>query len=298
MPHSLTPFLQPTLFAGILGTLLAMTGEVYAKFKRHRSGYGTIFHSVNGKPVDLARIRLVDTHGLTVASAVTDAYGHYRLTAAPGEYVVDVLKPGYVFPSFFLKQHRRSKMYDNVLSSSRIKIKDYGIITKNIPIDPVEGMSTHSKVFRRWIVLSDNVQLAIAYASPVFATIYPLASKKPLIPWLIYAVFVLITLWRIVTFQPGKPAYGTVKDAKSGEPITRVVIRLFDAQFNKVLNTQITSPKGRYAFLVNRGSYYMTLQKAGYKPVRLNYPNITKDSYPLATNVQMKPTGNTPSADG
>jgi len=89
-------------------------------------------------------------------------------------------------------------------------------------------------------------------------------------------------------FSPGKPPYGTITDAKSGKPIPKVVIRLFDAKFNKLLTTQITSDKGRYAMLVNRGAYYMTMKAEGYKQVRLNFPNITKDSYPLATNVKMK----------
>lgn len=283
--------IHPLIFTGMLGAILVITRPVYAKFKRNRSGYGIIFHSLNGKPIDLARIRLVDTHGLTVASAVTDAYGHYRLVAAPGEYTVDVLKKDFVFPSIFLKQNRRSTMYDNVLASSRIKIRDYGIITKNIPIDPAEGMTSRSRVFRRWIILSDNAQLVIAFMTAIVAIAYPILFPKTVALWLIYIIFISIIVYRLITFRPGKPAYGTVNDAETGEPISRVIIRLFDAQFNKLLSTQVTSPKGRYAFLVNRGSYYMTLQKEGYKLVRLNYPNITKDSYPLAVNVQMKPAG-------
>ncbi len=295
MPSIIAFMLQPTIihpliFTGMLGIVLVITRPVYAKFKRNRSGYGIVFHSLNGKPIDLARIRLVDTHGLTVASAVTDAYGHYRLVTAPGEYTVDVLKKDFVFPSIFLKQNRRSTMYDNVLASSRIKIRDYGIITKNIPIDPSEGMTSRSRVFRRWIILSDNAQLVIAFTSAIVAIAYPIIFPKSIVLWLIYIAFISIVVYRLITFRPGKPAYGTVNDVQTNEPITRVIIRLFDAQFNKLLSTQVTSPKGRYAFLVNRGSYYMTLQKEGYKTLRLNYPNITKDSYPLAANVRMKPT--------
>lgn len=277
----------PLTFAAFSTFVVLITHPAYAKFNRSKSGFGTVFHSITGKPVDLARIRLVDIHGLTVTSAVTDKYGHYRLTGIPGEYTVDVLKPGYAFPSVFLKEYKRSKMYDNVLSSQKIKIKDYGIITKNIPLDPLNESLKSSKVFSRWFILSDNVQLSISYLSILFV-LYPILAPTHYLAWAIFAIHFGILFYRIVNFRPGKPQFGTITDAQTHEPIEQTVIRLFDAPFNKILNTQITSAKGRYAFLVNKGSYYMTLQKEGYKPVRLNFPNITKDSYPLATDVKMK----------
>lgn len=277
----------PIFFTALSGIVLTISHPVQAKFNRSKSGFGTVFNSMNGKPVDLARIRLVDIHGLTVASAVTDRSGHYRLTGLPGEFTVDVLKPNYIFPSIFLKEFRRSKMYENVLSSQKIKIKDYGIITKNIPIDPINETNRYSKIFSRWLIISDNVQLLISYLS-IFFVLYPILYPTHYFAWLILAIHLFVIFYRIVNFRPGKPQFGTIADAQDGSPIEKVVIRLFDASFNKILNTQITSIKGRYAFLVNKGSYYMTLQKEGYKPVRLNYPNITRDSYPLATNVKMK----------
>lgn len=281
----------PLIFAAFSAATLSITHRVYAKFNRSKSGFGTVFHSVTGKPIDLARIRLVDIHGLTVTSAVTDRYGHYRLTGIPGEFTVDVLKPGYVFPSVYLKAYKRSKLYENVLSSQKIKIKDYGIITKNIPMDPAGESPRSSRVFSRWLILSDNAQLSISYLS-IFFVLYPILIPSHTVAWIIFAIHLIILMHRVFTFKPGKPQFGTVTDTASGAAIEQVIIRLFDASFNKILNTQITSPKGRYAFLVNKGSYYMTLQKEGYKPVRLNFPNITKDSYPLATNVRMKKTSN------
>lgn len=274
-------------YAIVLAFILWITNEVYRKFRTSKSGYGTIFDSVTGKPIDLARVRLVDIHGLTVASAVTDRYGHYRLAGSPGEFTLDVLKPDYEFPSRFLKQFKRSRMYDNVLSSKKIKIKDYGIVTKNIPIDAV-GDKRRSKVFSKWIILSDNAQLAIAYVGPLVAWVYPAYITKTPGVWLLYGTYISITAIRVIGFRPSKPQFGTVTDANTGEPIERAVIRLFDSRFNKVLNTQMTSGKGRYAFLVNKGSYYLTMEKEGYKTLRLNLPSISKDSYPLATDVRME----------
>ncbi len=288
--------IQPDVFGSvvfifILCLILRITKPVYVKFKRRKSGFGTVFNSVTGKPVDLARIRLVDEHGLTVASAVTDNYGHYRLTVMPGEYTVEVTKPGFVFPSAFVKARKISTTYYSILPARRIRIKDHGIVTKNIAVDPTDGMKKRSKVFKSGIVLNDNLLLAIAYISPFVAGIYPFLRRTSIALWAILAAYIVVLTYRLTHFTPGKPAYGVITDAKTGEPLERVVVRLFDGKFNKVLYTQITSVKGRYAFLVNRGAYYMTLKKEGYKPIRLNFPNITKDSYPLATNVKMKKSG-------
>ena len=274
-------------YFGILLFLLGITRPVYQKFKKDKAGFGTVFDSITGKPIDLARIRLVDVHGLTTTSAVTDRYGHYRLNAAPGEYTIDISKPGYQFPSRFMQKRDKSKMYDNILPSRKIRIKDYGIITKNIPIDDLKATGRRSKVFSRWIALGDNAQLITAYLSPFILIFYPMI-RMSIYAWIAYALFVLIVFYRIVSFRPGRPQYGTLKDAKTKQPIQKAVLRLYDAKFNKVLQTQVTSPKGRYAFLVNRGSYYLTIQKNGYRTLRLNFPNITRDSYPLATNIQMK----------
>lgn len=279
----------PIAYAGVLVFLFIITSRVYAKFSKSKSGFGTVFNSITGKPIDLARVRLIDIHGLTVASAVTDEYGHYRLTGMPGEFMIAVSKPGFVFPSIFLKSANKSKKFENIIRSQKIKIRDYGIITKNIPMDPLQGMKNRSKVFSRWIVLSDNAQIVISVATPLIAWIYPFISGQ-WIHWLFFTIYTVANLLRIISFRPAKPQFGTVKDAQTGKPLERVILRLFDSKFNRVLNTQVTTAKGRYAFLVNQGSYYMALKKDGYRTLRINFPDITKNSYPLATDVQMKPS--------
>jgi hypothetical protein len=281
------PVYGPVLYAIFVYITFTITKPVYQKFKRSHSGFGTVFNSMTGKPIDLARVRLVDIHGLTVTSAVTDSYGHYRLTGSPGEYTLDVLKPNYTSPSIFLKDRLRCRKYDNVISSQKIKIRDYGIITKDIPLDPISETSLKSPIFNKKILLSDNAQFVILYLSLIFV-LYPILHPSYIATWPIFICQLGVSVYRIANFRPAKPQFGTISDTQTNEALEKVIIRLFDASFNRILNTQITSSKGRYAFLVNKGSYYMTLQKEGYKPIRLNFPNITKDSYPLATNVKMK----------
>ena len=61
-----------------------------------------------------------------------------------------------------------------------------------------------------------------------------------------------------------KGAFGSVTDKKTGKEISKVVIRVFDAAYNKLVETGITDTKGRYAILVGPSSYYITAEKEGY----------------------------------
>ena len=290
LPDIITPRIWWTIaYIALLSWIVYATSPVYKNFKRRKTGFGTIFDSITGKPIDLARIRLVDVHGLTAASAVTDEKGHYRLTAMPGEYLVDVSKPSYTFPSVFLSRHEFSKTYDNVLPSRHIKITDHGIITKNIPVDPEDIDGQRSRVFRGWLLLSDNVQLGLMYSFVVLGAAAVAIDPLNIVLWLAYLAYLGIVIWRLMTFRPGHAEFGTIRDAKTNQPLEHVVLRLFDSTFNKLIQTEITSVKGRYAFLVNKGSYYVTAKLQGYTSVRLNFPNIVTDSYPLATDVKMKP---------
>ncbi|MCX6742909.1 MAG: hypothetical protein NT116_01610, partial [Candidatus Parcubacteria bacterium] len=41
---------------------------------------------------------------------------------------------------------------------------------------------------------------------------------------------------------------------------------LFDIKFNKLLETQLTDSKGRYAFLVGKNIFQLLAEKDGYQP--------------------------------
>jgi hypothetical protein len=95
-------------------------------------------------------------------------------------------------------------------------------------------------------------------------------------------------LGSIFSFRAAKPPFGTIRDAETKEPIERAHIRIFESKFNKLLETQTTSPKGRYAFVVHPGTYRVLVTKKGYKTVLLKYPAITQDGYLIVKDVLMK----------
>ncbi len=274
------------VYAFFLFLIGLLSRPVYLDFRRKRSGFGIVFNSRTGEPEDTAVIRLRDYHGQIVRTAVSDKQGRYRVAVPKGEYTVEVAKAGFVFPSAALK-NKTNPFFDNLLPSARIIVKDYGTITKNIPIDPAQPGKGPS-VFSMRMGLSKGLQHSLAFFGTLVAFAIVLMQKTNWLAWAIFAVYFLVMVRRMLSYRPAKPPYGTVKDAATGQPMQQVVVRLIEQKFNKVLDTQVTSPQGRYAFVVKPGTYRIMIEKKGYKKIIVNYPNIKQDGYLLARDVSMK----------
>lgn len=274
----------------LLLLLLRLSRPVYLAFRRRHSGYGVVFNSITGLPESLVSVRLVTpgTHRRIVSTAITDRHGRYRLTAKPGDYRVEVVKDGVTFPSRYLKQ--KSALYDDLLSAAHVVIKDHGIITKNIAVDPVALSAARSKAFRAHVHLGSATQYFLAYGTPFLLVLFPIAWDSR-VAWVLFWWYVVVILHRMLTYKPPQPSFGTVRNAATHEPVERAVVRIFGTKFDKLMETQMTGPRGRYAFVVRPGSYYITISKPGYRTVRLNFPNISKDGYALAKDVEMTRLG-------
>lgn len=273
-------------YAFFLSLIALLSRPVYLDFRRKRSGYGIVFNSRTGDPEETAVIRFRDYHGQIVRTAVTDKLGRYRVAIPKGEYTVEVAKAGFVFPSVTLK-NKNNPFFDNVLPAVRIIVRDYGAITKNIPIDPVQPGRGPSILSMR-MGLSKNVQHTLALFGTFVAFGIAYAQYTSWLAWGVFVIFLMVMIHRMLSFSPAKPPYGTVKDATTGQPMEQVVVRLIEQKFNKVLDTQITSPKGRYAFVIKPGAYRLMIEKKGYKKIIVNYPHIKQDGYLLARDVGMK----------
>jgi hypothetical protein len=271
-------------YAATLLLLLQLTRPVYLAFRRRRTGYGTVFNSTTGLPEPLVSVRLTTFGpvGQVVSTAITDKHGRYRLMAKPGEYILSADKNGFTFPSKYLKQE--SSVYENILPAAHIVVKDYGMITKNIPIDPADG--GRSRVFGWGFRLGKSTQYTLAYGSPFMLVLVPYFTHS-FVAWALFWAYMIAILHRMFTYKPADPAFGTIMDGGSREPVSQAIVRVFSTKFNKLLETQITGPKGRYAFVVQPGSYYITIQKPGYRSVRINFPAIKKDGFAMAKDITL-----------
>jgi hypothetical protein len=266
---------------------LKLTWPLYVAFRRRRSGFGRVFNSVTEKSEALVTVALKDLHGRIVRTNVSDKDGRYRLLVQKGEYTVEVSKPGYTFPSKLVTKEHNETTFDNILTSNHIIVKDYGAITKNIPIDPPIG--TRKPAF--WSLRfhpGKKAMSAILYSGPLVAVGFLWLQYTSITAWILFICYLAVLLGRYLSFKPPEPPFGTIRDAVTGKPLDQAIVRIFDTKYNKLLETQITSPKGRYAFIVNRGSFRIWVKRQGYKNVVVNFPQIKKDGTLLAKDIKLQ----------
>ncbi|MBI2551952.1 carboxypeptidase regulatory-like domain-containing protein [Candidatus Uhrbacteria bacterium] len=237
--------------------------------RRRRKEWGIIYSSLTKLPVDLAVVRLFNGQtGRLTQTRVSDKQGRYLFLVDPGNYRMEVSKPGFSFPSGFLQDKKSdldfTELYHGELLEATLKSTT---IARPIPIDPLQkDETTPRNIFARRRLRA--VQKGLAWSGPVFA-----AAALAIRPTLTTAVLLAVQLGflglfrRIAEGKRPRP-WGSVVDALSGRPLALAVIRIFDGQFNKLLDTQITDRHGRYAFLVGRGAFYITAEKPGYAEYR------------------------------
>ncbi len=270
----------------VLGLFLKITRPAYLSFRRRKSGYGVVFNSVTGQPESMAVVSLQTLGGKTMRTAPTDSEGRYNLVAPKGDYILEVRKAGFTYPSTILNKHNNDSAYDNLLSATHIIVTDHGSITKNIPIDPKDAKRRIS-IIKRYFIRNRYFQDFLSFLLPVLALMIVVIMREYWILWLVLMFYYLALFFRFLDFKPPPPPYGTIRDVATKMPLDRVMVRIFDQKNGKLLESQVTSGKGRYAFVVKKGRYRLLVQKQGYKSVIINFPEVKQNYFLLAKDVIM-----------
>jgi hypothetical protein len=244
-------------------------------WRRKRKGFGVVYNSLTKLPVDLAIIRLIHTvSGLTVQTRVTDRHGRYMMKVSPGTYRLEAVKPNYVFPSEYMKGKKIDVDFTDLYHGEEIAMKEEGVLTLNIPMDPKVAEETPRKILVKRALR--KMQHAVAF-SGVLISIGAFAVT----PSMFMAAFIVFQLVIYLVFRklsvPAKPkSWGKVYDLHTKTPLARAIVRIYDSKFNRLLGSQVTDGKGRYGFLVGKNIYYLTGAAKGYVPKRTDVIDFSK----------------------
>lgn len=265
-------FLQPLLLLG----------------RRKRKGWGYVYDTLTRNPIDLALVRLLDNKtNRVVQSRVTDTNGRYIFFADPGVYRIEVVKDHFEFPTTLLTGEQVDGPYLDIYHGEPIRVEEGNTaIAANIPIDPVAAEKAPSRIkFEKFF---RQVQRALAGIGILAGIIAAIITPTILtIGLLLLQIVVLVVFYRIS--KPQKPKnWGIVYDATNKKRLPQVVVRLFSKRFNKLVSTDYTDTKGRYAFLVNPNEYYVTYEKRGYDEERKDV-HIKRDTDVISENIGMNP---------
>ena len=87
-------------------------------------------------------------------------------------------------------------------------------------------------------------------------------------------------------FKKRKP-WGTVYNNHTNAPVPGALVRLYDSQYQKLKETQVTDKQGRFGFLVTPGSYYIKVKRNGFLEAKTETINITNANQGITMNIDL-----------
>jgi hypothetical protein len=254
------------------------TQPILLLFPKKRKGWGVVYNSLSKIPVDLAIVRLFEkTTGRLVQTRVTDREGRYAFLLQPGNYYIKVVKPNFSFPTYYIKDKKEDLKYLDIYHGEEVLVTEKNaLITPNIPIDPVEvekAMPDRKIIFTYF---GRKLQNLIAITGIILTTGSVLISPKLWLLGILLAHCLLYGIFRRLA-KPSRPkSWGIVYEKQTHAPVGRAIARIFEIEYNKLLETQVTDSRGRYSFLVGNNIYYVTFEKLGFQPKRTETLDLRK----------------------
>lgn len=256
--------------------------------RRKRQKWGVVYNSLTKQPVDLAIIRLVDaTTRQVLQTRVTDKQGRYFFFSKKGSYLLEIVKPGYIFPTAFLKDDKEDAEYLDLQHGEPIIIAEDAQIFSNVPVDPIEQVETPKRVL--FTVFLQRLRQIAAFAAIPMAMVMVWITPGVATASLLLAQVGVYVLFRKIAVPIKAKSWGVVVDASTKKSVGSVIVRIFDKKFNKLLETQVTDRNGKYGFFVKRNVYYVVAEKTGFqKYVSPDIDLTSKDAAIIDQNIELK----------
>lgn len=251
--------------------------------RRKRHGWGVIYNSLTKLPLGLVIVRLISVNsGRIVQTRVTDSHGRYVFFPAVGSYRLEINANQFQFPSRLLGDLKQDGVFLDLYHGEPVEVKETGVaLTANIPLDPSGAELPVRRVV--WHLALRRLQHAFSILSLALALIFVIWLPSVLTAGLLAAQIVFYALFLRLAIPPKPKGWGIIYDEKTRLPLARAVARIFDKQFNKLLETQVTDKTGRYSFLVGRNKYYVTYEKDGYEKKQSETIDLQNNSEPVAS---------------
>jgi len=250
-----------------------------ASVRRRKKPWGNVFDSLTGHPVDLAVVRLYEkgTDKL-ISTQVTDFEGRFHFLAGTGTYYIKVKKKGYEFPAKISKfkasqlSSRFGKDSDIYLGISFTIKNENAQINLNIPIDPVLEKLTNNIRFRKslkegfewFLIIISYIAFPLMLIGAVIAALSTVVISSR-VNFVTDGVYIVLLSGFLVTSRIRNNRLGQVFDSQGGKPIIGAMVTVFDQEYNAIRQTQTTDKNGNFSILAQKGTYYIIIEKDGYK---------------------------------
>jgi hypothetical protein len=300
----LNSFLLPVLFiVGLMNTASAIpllnllsylqflfTQPILLFNRKKQKRWGVIYNSLTKQPIEYAVVRLLHFESrLIVQTRVTDKLGRYVFYAKPSNYLIDVSKPGFTFPTKFLSNSKEDGEHMGLYHGEMIALADESPISFNVPLDPITTEdSVRTILFHNVLRI---IQHVIALTSAILSFLVMIVVQTGPSLFVFLAQMLFYYLFRRLSLPAKSKPWGKVYDASNDRALRNVVVRIFDKKYNKLLETIVTDGKGRFGFFADKNLFYVTAEKPGYTKFTSEDLDLvnTKRETVIDFNIGLKP---------
>ncbi|MDO8490092.1 MAG: fibronectin type III domain-containing protein [bacterium] len=127
----------------------------------------------------------------------------------------------------------------------------------------VVAVATNTAVQKTVQKTQPVLQTAAIVTAPVVTVANPVVLSQT-INFFSYIGHFISWILSLLGLRKKRKQWGVVYDAITKTPIDLVIIRLFDAQSKKLIETQVTDKQGRFSFLATPGTYTVSATKLPY----------------------------------
>jgi len=136
-----------------------------------------------------------------------------------------------------------------------------------------------------------NLRLMAAYLGLILAVLVVLIYPTAITVSSLAVHMLLFLIFRRLIVPKRPKSWGIVYDQESKEPLAYALVRIFDDKFNKLLETQVTDRKGRYAFLAGKNIYQLLAEKQGYQKKEIKPVDLIKKDQIVDLDIALEKAG-------
>jgi hypothetical protein len=194
---------------------------------------------------------------------VTDSDGRYILATQPGQYRIEVQKNGYEGFSEHLKNTDEDSSFINLYHGEVIKVDSESELNFNIPFDPLDVDISYVQIIRD--KFNKIFRFILSLLGVSFSVISFVITPVWWVGSLVILQFLLYLIMYHFAYHKLSDSFGIISSEDNNNPLSNVAVRVFDADFNRLIETTVSDRKGRYAMLLGPSKYYVTYEKEKYK---------------------------------
>jgi hypothetical protein len=259
IPFINTPFLLSNLLAVYLG-------------RRSSVPWGVIVDNATKKPVAFAVCRIYKSGTLfAVAQTVSDLEGRYGFTVDEGAYRLEVSREGY-----------EKYTFEVVIDSYN---RTFGV---DVFLNPTDHMSNNGKQAKSFMMRyrAFNRKLApFMFAAGFALSVIAVLVYQNLFNLIIFLIYVIGFVVLIYSRSRQKRKTSEVIDSMNKLRIPHAIVKIFDIETGKLIDSLVTNENGMFEFLGNPGEYALLVSIRGY-----TFPSSSQITYDKISDKLLKVT--------